>query len=164
MKIVLSPVGAPTQKLNFFLPHKNIERLCFVVYLNFNYERNFEMTEKIKLTKEQSNGLEVIKKLYSIDNVLKTHAKADKGAWIGVAEGVNDLSLSDLATALIVGYEVEMTPGEIIKAEYQKAADERKKSEDDYRIQYLGGYQYGVQETLRVLEIIVEGVNDNETF
>lgn len=161
MKIVLSPVGAPTQKLNFFLPHKKIERLCFVVYLNFNYERNFEMTEKIKLTKEQSNGLEVIKKLYSIDNILKTHAKADKGAWIGTAANVNDLSLSDLATALIVGYEVEMTPGEIIKAEYQKATDERKKSEDDYRIQYLGGYQYGVQETLRVLEIIVEGVNDN---
>lgn len=83
------------------------------------------MTEKIKLTKEQSNGLEVIKKLYSIDNILKTHAKANEGAWIGTAANVNDLSLSDLATALIVGYEVEMTPGEIIKAEYQKAADER---------------------------------------
>lgn len=119
------------------------------------------MTEKLKVSREVANGLELIKKLYSIENILKTHAKADDGAWIGTAANVNDLSLSDLATALIVGYKVEMTPGEIIKAEYQKAADERNKSEDDYRIQYLGGYQYGVQETLRVLELIVEGVNDN---
>ena len=114
------------------------------------------MTNKIKLTKEQSNGLEVIKKLYSIDNILKTHAKADEGAWTGNAEDVNDLSLSDLATALINGYEVEMTPHEVIAVKYNT-------SQDDYvynQCPHSKGFAEGIEFTLNTLGITTKGVND----
>lgn len=118
------------------------------------------MTEKLKVSREVADVLDSLnRKDLSTDTWIKMHSE---GEWVSVKnKPLNTLSLEEFATALIVGYEVRMTPGEIIKAEYQKAADERNKSEDDYRIQYLGGYQYGVQETLRVLELIVEGVNDN---
>lgn len=116
------------------------------------------MTEKIKLTKEQSNGLEVIKKLYSIDNILKTHAKANEGAWTGNAEDVNDLSLSDLATALINGYEVEMTADEIIIKDYNNALKSRNEATSIYREMFFDGYLLGVESTLETLGIDVEGI------
>lgn len=124
------------------------------------------MTEKLKVSREVANAIEYIGKVEcDFEEVMELHVSKE---WINFSDerviALCGLTSRELATALIVGYEVEKTPAEIIKAEYQKAADERKKSEDDYRIQYLGGYQYGVQETLRVLELIVEGVNDNETI
>lgn len=119
------------------------------------------MTEKLKVSREVAEAIESNLNLISKEKLLKEHAKPCE--WITEKyESLNDVTLWEMAKILINGYEVEMTPGEIIKAEYQKAAAEIKKSEDDCRIQYLAGYQYGVQETLRVLETIVEGVNDND--
>ena len=119
------------------------------------------MTEKLKVSREVADVLDRLSREDISTNAwIKMHSA---GGWVSAkSKPLNTLSLEEFARALIVGYEVEKTPGEIIKAEYQKAADERKNSEDDYRRQYLGGYQYGVQETLRVLELIVEGVNDND--
>lgn len=118
------------------------------------------MTEKLKVSREVADVIDSLnRKDLSTDTWIRMHSE---GEWVSVKnKPLNTLSLEEFARALIVGYEVEMTPAEIINSKYQKAADERKESEDDYRIQYLGGYQYGVQETLRVLEIIVEGVNDD---
>lgn len=123
------------------------------------------MTQKMKVSREVAVAIEAARKSRSDEALLTYHAEVILTGESFFAEKeiatLNQLSSYQLATILIVGYEVEMTPAEIINSKYQKAADERKKSEDDYRIQYLGGYQYGVQETLRVLEIIVEGVNDD---
>lgn len=118
------------------------------------------MTEKLKVSREVANGLEVIKKLYSIDNILKTQAKADEGAWIGTAEYVNDLSLSDLATALIVGYEVEMTPHEVIAAEYVTSQQDWVNNAHIHSKDFVEGIEF----TLNTLGMTVKGVNDNETI
>lgn len=116
------------------------------------------MTNKIKLTKEQANGLEVIKKLYSIDNILKTHAKANDGAWIGKAEDVNDLSLSELAIALIAGYEVKLSANEIIIKDYHRALKPRNETTSSYNERFFDGYLLGVESTLETLGIEIDDI------
>ena len=118
------------------------------------------MVEKMKVSQEVADAIEYLKTLGSIEDILVIHS-IDADGWAREAKVVNVLTLSELATALIVGYEVEMTPHERIAYEYNYH-QERAKDEKNGREKWVGkGYVRGVQRTLKNLNITVEGVNDN---
>ena len=120
------------------------------------------MTEKLKVSREVADAIEYIKTLNSINEILINHAIADD-AWIRKAEAVNNLSIGELATALIVGYEVEMTPHEEIAKEYKYAEQEKDACFDasDENLAYENqGIMSGIKFTLNKLGITIEGVND----
>ena len=119
------------------------------------------MTEKLKVSRAIADAIEYVKTLNSINEILINHAIADD-AWVRKAEAVNDLSIGELATALLVGYEVDMTPRERIAYEYNYH-QKRAKEEKSGREKWVGkGYVRGVQRTLKNLNITVKGVNDHD--
>lgn len=115
------------------------------------------MTEKLKVSRAIADAIEYVKTLNSINEILINHAIADD-AWVREAEAVNVLTLSELATALIVGYEVEMTPHEVIASEYVTS------QQDWVNNMHLHskGFVEGIEFTLNKLGITIKGVNDND--
>ncbi len=119
------------------------------------------MTEKLKVSREVADAIEYIKTLNSINEILINHAIADD-AWIRKAEAVNDLSIGELATALIVGYEVEKTPHEKIAVIYKRHYPKSRDGSDSTQKYFSKGYVKGIKFTLEKLGITVKGVNDND--
>lgn len=117
------------------------------------------MTEKLKVSREVADGIEYVKTLNSIEDILANHS-IDDDAWVREAKVVNDLSLTELATALIVGYEVEMTPHEVIAAEYVTSQQDWVNNAHIHS----KGFVEGIEFTLNTLGMTVKGVNDNETI
>lgn len=118
------------------------------------------MTEKLKVSREVADAIEYIKNLNSIEEILVNHS-VDADAWVREAKAVNDLSLSELATALIAGYEVEMTPHEVIASEYVT----RQQDWVNNMHLHSKGFVEGIEFTLNTLSITVEGVKQNgESF
>lgn len=113
------------------------------------------MTEKLKVSREVADAIEYIKTLNSINEILINHAIADD-AWIRKAEAVNNLSIGELATVLIVGYEVEMTPHEIINSRYNTSQQDWVNNKHFHS----KGFAEGIEFTLNTLGITIEGVND----
>ena len=119
------------------------------------------MAEKLKVSREVADALNHMPVGLSTSEILKLHANNPYG-WYNESKPLMDLKLEELATALIVGYEVEMTPHERIAYEYNYH-QERAKEEKSGREKWVGkGYVRGVQRTLKNLNITVKGVNDND--
>lgn len=114
--------------------------------------------EKILLSQEVAEALETIKKLHSIEDILETHAVSSGDAWNHEAEYVNELNLTELATALIVGYEVKLTANEIIMKDYNSALKSRNETTSSYKERFFDGYLLGVESTLETLEIEIDGI------
>jgi len=72
-----------------------------------------------------------------------------------------DLKLEELATALIIGYEVEMTPHEKIAVIYKRHYPKSKNCASSTEKYFSKGYVKGITFTLEKLGITIEGVNDN---
>lgn len=118
------------------------------------------MTEKLKVSREVADAIERVKINFSFEEIIASQIKTNrKGApkWTGYFKPLNNLSAEKLAKALIVGYEVEMTPHEVIAAEY---ADRRKSV--TVKLGFNEGVMIGIKFTLNTLGITIEGVNDND--
>jgi hypothetical protein len=104
------------------------------------------MKAPILVTKEVAEALE--RRLLDLDGnkerLLKIHA--EPGKWCDESEALNDLSLMDMATALLVGYIVEKTAIEHIQDYYN--APSTKIHE-----------QAIIRTTLTIMGHRVEGVN-----
>jgi hypothetical protein len=74
------------------------------------------MKAPVLVTKEVAEALDRLKEKYSNDDILTAHSQY--GKWEGPSSAVNDLSLMDMATALIAGYIVEKTAIEHIQEYY----------------------------------------------
>ena len=126
------------------------------------------MTEKLKVSREVAEAIEAAKKDMDDELLLIYHAEGrvtSESFWAAKKlVQLNQLSPYQLAIALIIGYEVEPTPHEIIKADYENALNHRKTTHNDYRERFFDGYLVGVEDTLATLGIAIEGVNDNETI
>lgn len=76
------------------------------------------MTEKVKLTKKQAKGIEVMRKKWDNDeSLIRTHASYPN-AWVsGDAKNLNGMPLLTLVDALRIGYEVEpeFEPWQMVK-------------------------------------------------
>lgn len=114
------------------------------------------MTEKMKVSREVADVLDSLNRAdLSTDTWLKMHSG---GEWRSVkSKPLNTLSLEEFARALIVGYEVEKTPHEVIAVKYNT-------SQDDYvynQCPHSEGFAEGIEFTLNTLGITVKGVNDD---
>lgn len=115
------------------------------------------MTEKLKVSREVADAIERVKINFSFEEIIASQIKKNlKGApkWTGYFKPLNNLSAEQLATALINGYEVEITPHEVIAKEYIGLL-----ADTSY---YGDGFADGIEFTLNTLGIKVKGVNDND--
>lgn len=114
------------------------------------------MTEKLKVSREVADVLDRLSREdISAGAWIKMHSQ---GEWVSAkSKPLNTLSLEEFATALIVGYEVEMTPHEVIATEY--IASEQDWLNNKYFNR--NGFAEGIEFTLNTLGITVKGVNDN---
>lgn len=127
----------------------------------------FSDVKKIKVSREVADAIETLGRArdeigLSVNDQLHLHAER---IWKSTERApLNELSLEEFATALIVGYEVEMTPHQKIAKEYADAEQERLAGldlEDTCLIYQNLGIEMGIEFTLNALGVVVEGVNDN---
>ena len=121
------------------------------------------MTEKLKVSREVADSLAYLKEVEcSFEDAIDA---CNGTGWNNFNDervsALSSLTTKELATALIVGYEVEMTPHEIIKADYEKALNRRKTNHSNYKEWFSHGYLVAVEDTLATLGITIEGVNDD---
>lgn len=119
------------------------------------------MVEKLKVSREVADAIE---KLSGLDASQILMAHSIEGGWPQKTNALNELSMEQLATALIIGYEVELTPHEEIAKEYKYAEQEKDACFDasDENLAYENqGIMSGIEFTLNTLGITVKGVNDN---
>ena len=122
------------------------------------------MTEKLKVSREVADAIECVKReCYGFDNAMNIHIK---NGWTSEEKmPLSQITAEQLATALIVGYEIEMTPHEYVTKHYNIAKRNRKESleKGDRESAMLNrGVMVGIKRTLRALKVTVEGVNDND--
>lgn len=122
------------------------------------------MTEKLKVSREVADVLDGLnRKDLNTDTWLKMHSE---GEWVSAkCKPLNTLSLEEFARALINGYEVEMTPHELIQKAYKKSNVKRGVSvglNDMILAGAENGFMNGVEFTLNTLGIKIKGVNDND--
>lgn len=120
------------------------------------------MTEKLKVSREVADAIEKLNS--NFNQIMKIHSSFEKWG-DGAKQVLNSLTTKELAIALIVGYEVEMTPHEVIAKKYRGAKHGREialeAGENDTAL-FNRGVMAGIKHTLRTLEITVEGVNDHD--
>lgn len=126
------------------------------------------MTEKLKVSREVADAIEAARKSMSDEALLTYHAEGivtSESFWVAKEiAALNQLSPYQLATALLVGYEAEMTPHEYVTKHYNIAKRNRKESleKGDRESAMLNrGVMVGIKRTLRAFQITVEGVNND---
>lgn len=132
------------------------------------------MTEKIKVSKEVAEAIEKYihywtKEIGKTKEEVKallvgTHNELKYKGWDAYRDGsykaMEGISTFDLMQVLVNGYEVEMTPHEIIKADYEKALNHRKTTHNNNEERFMDGYLVGVRDALTTLGITIEGINN----
>ena len=120
------------------------------------------MTEKLKVSREVADAIEAARKSMSDEALLTYHAEeivTSESFWVAKEiAALNQLSPYQLATALLVGYEVEMTSHEAIATEY--IASQQDWVNDNCL--HSKGFVEGIEFTLNTLGITVKGVNDDD--
>lgn len=124
-----------------------------------------EKESRVILTKPQAAALQsALAERVTAENVLTVHAKYPNG-WTAVRAPLNGLPLRTVAFALYVGYDVEETPEERIKAKYKReeiAVMWACAGADGNAISYSNGYRDGIQFTLDALGVKIRDVNAPE--
>lgn len=125
------------------------------------------MTEKVKVSQEVADAIEYLEKVEcDFEKAMELHVST---GWSNFSDervtALDGLTSRELAAALIVGYEVRMTPHEYIAKEYESAKHGRKKAYDTGEkgtALFNRGVIAGIKRTLRAFQITVEGVNDSD--
>lgn len=116
--------------------------------------------EKIKVSRKVADALDYLlaTELYKENRskILKAQVH-NEDAWhcSTPAEGLNGVDIMTLATALVNGYEADMTPEERLEALYSKHEKQVSTSFNSYS----RGITDGILHTLATLDIKVKGVN-----
>lgn len=63
--------------------------------------------EKVKLTPEQAESLEYLKRNFRYKEIVILHVQKYGCDWVGKGEGINGLDVDTLIKALYIGYEIE---------------------------------------------------------
>lgn len=106
------------------------------------------MSEKVKLTKAQSEEIKTLLKENPAEDIIQDHVE---GKWWDDSP-LNGLALDTLIRALYIGYEVEQTPEEKLLYCYAETSS----INEDFR----EGYRAGIEGTLKILNIKIKGIND----
>lgn len=125
------------------------------------------MTEKIKVSREVADAIEYAKREgYDYETIMKIQIK--NGWERKETAPLLKLTLRQLATALIDGYKVELTPHEIIANEYRRTVKEAVDGQAGrFKLTELGiekrkSFVEGIEYTLNTLKITIKGVNDHD--
>lgn len=115
--------------------------------------------EKLKVTKEVFESLEVAKVFNSTENIIKEHIKCDND-WEYGCKGINGMDIFDLCKALFVGYELEKTPEEKILESYKKAVELLDTKSTLLPEGYMEGTKDCTEFILDTLGIKIKGINE----
>lgn len=115
--------------------------------------------EKLKVTKEVFESLEVVKAFNSTENIIKEHIKCDND-WECGCEGINGMDIFDLCKALFVGYELEKTPEEKILERYRNAVLLLDVKSTNSPEGYIRGTKDCTEFILDTLGIKIKGINE----
>lgn len=119
---------------------------------------------KPEITKEQAEAIKFLRKDYSDVQIIEMRSKG-KGCLLLIkgdraCGSIYDLSIIELAAALINGYEIVMTPEEKVREFFDYNHERHERSEalspEDH---YTTGVSQGIKRTLEHLGIKIEGVN-----
>ena len=113
--------------------------------------------EKVKLTKEQANALEILVNCH--DKEICVIGRVD-GIVHSEYKILNELTLDTFIKALYIGYEVELTPEEKILELYTntKGNFENETLSEVTRLKCLYGMEC-IETVLNILKIEVKGIN-----
>ena len=119
------------------------------------------MTEKLKVSREVADAIDSFRSEFGDETLLCRHAQGWEDH-----EPLCKLPMVDLATALIVGYEVRMTPHEVIANEHRRTVKEAIDGRAGrFELTELGiekrkSFVEGIEFILDTLNIKIKGVND----
>lgn len=116
--------------------------------------------EKVIVSKEVAEAIKECERNYiPIDTTLKFHAQ---DALTGKYTPLQTLTISELASALINGYEIEKTPEEMIRWYFDECTSTEIRIRDwgfSYDANHYAGEKVGIKNTLNILGITIEGIN-----
>lgn len=117
--------------------------------------------KKPEITKEQAEAIEFLRNYYTNGQILDQFIMNGIGNILGHDCGsLSDLEPIELASALINGYEIVMTPEEKIRDYYESNYVKHEKSKPfSGEVHYTTGVSQGIKRTLEHLGIKIEGVN-----
>lgn len=133
------------------------EILCFNCLKEEGLLKEETQMKKILVTKEQGTSLFYISK-NSFSFNMDRHMS--KEGWIKHT-ALNDLTLEELATALLIGWEVKKSPEEQIQELYEAYAEDRDSGDYDRIFTGRAGCE-AIEVVGNILGIIVPGINDNK--
>ncbi|MNC04936.1 hypothetical protein D3C75_523880 [compost metagenome] len=114
------------------------------------------MSDKVKLTKNQISHLEILGNRYSPKEIIEMHLNHSEDI-TRMSGGVSTIGFNDLAKALYIGYEQKKSPEQEVLDMFQKGLSIQDKA---LQTRINGAYQLGIQNTLMVLGITIEGINN----
>lgn len=129
------------------------------------------MTEKVRVSQEVADALVYLEQAgYDFTAAMEIQISA---GWEDYEDEnvlpLNNITAEAFAIALLIGYEVELTPYEIIKKEYIKTQAELEaqeviqgKKKNDIATAQRKSFLEGIEFALNTLDIILKGVNDND--
>ena len=114
---------------------------------------------KVILTKAQAEAIEAARRFGCIEEVVSVCA--NNKMWVGFSEykPLNGIDLPTLMSALVNGYEVELTPEEKVREYCTTVGQAFRDRHSDEGASYNSGRLTGIRTTLTLLGIKIEGVN-----
>lgn len=114
--------------------------------------------EKLKVSQEIYDALKEVQTHYYNDSIIKLHVntKSDEyPEWSGTWTCLNELSVMEMAQALTLGFETDLTPEQKLYKKYQVADTNISQTNS----LYWSGVIDGIRITLETLNIKVDGIN-----
>lgn len=113
---------------------------------------------KVTVTKEVAEALAIhAKSDVSVRTMLRHNVHGDL---YGVYAPLQTMHIEELAKALLIGYEVEKSPEEKVADYLAEAEDFRADAADGNYYEFCNGRIAGIKQTLYILGIKIEGVDD----
>ncbi|MCM3140469.1 hypothetical protein M3573_19510 [Bacillus safensis] len=118
---------------------------------------------KPEITKEQAEAIEFLRKNYDDNRILEIYVHESIGHTDQMhchsCDSLCDLTLIELADALINGYEIAKSPEQKVREYYgSNHAEHHEVLTGSPRGQYTAGVADGIRKTLDLLGIKIEGV------
>jgi hypothetical protein len=114
------------------------------------------MSDKVKLTKEQAEVLETLKKTWSDTEIVAEHANEDE-YWSGSSLPLNEIDLDTLIKSLYIGYEIIQTPEKQMLDSFETYMG----YDGDYggSVEEINAFQAGMITVLDIIKMKVAGIN-----
>lgn len=114
------------------------------------------MSDKLKLTKNQSSHLENLMGTYSKKSIIEYYLN-EPSVYDHMDGGINTLEFNDLMVAMYNGYEVEQTVEEKLLETYKRGL---KLVDKEKEIAQTGAFQLGMQNALSIIGMKIKGITE----